>query len=362
MRILIFLSHPAQFLFYRNPVIRLREKGHTVFILIKTKDILSDLLDEQGWTYFNILPTERGKSKISILRSLISRDISIYKFVRKNKIQLLAGSDASLAHVGKMLGIDVITTLEDDYEVIRHLAKLTYPFTTRILVPDICHVGKWTKKKIGYSGYMKLSYLHPNVFTPDKSVLHISEDQPYFIIRLSKLGAHHDFGEKGISGEFLDKIISLLETHGKVYISSENELPEKYGSLRLNIPASAIHHYLCYAQMLICDSQSMAVEAAVLGTPSIRISSFSGRISVLEELEHKYKLTFGIKAEDENKALKTISELLSLNNLKSIFHQRRDIMLYDKIDVSAFVLWLINNYPSSIKTLNENPDFQFSFK
>jgi len=261
-----------------------------------------------------------------------------------------------------MLGIDVITTLEDDYEVIRHLANLTYPFSTQILVPDICRVGKWTKKKIGYSGYMKLSYLHPNVFTPDKSVLHISSDQPYFIIRLSGLGAHHDFGEKGISGEFLDKIISLLETHGKVFISSENELPEKYGSFRLEIPASAIHHYLCYAQMLICDSQSMAVEAAALGTPSIRISSFSGRISVLEELEHKYQLTFGIKPENENKALNIIGELLALKNLKAIFHQRRDIMLDDKIDVSAFVVWFIDNYPLSIKTLNENPDFLSSFK
>jgi len=63
MRILIFLSHPAQFLFYKNPVIRLREKGHVVFILIKTKDILSDLLDEHGWSYLNILPQERGSQK-----------------------------------------------------------------------------------------------------------------------------------------------------------------------------------------------------------------------------------------------------------------------------------------------------------
>jgi predicted glycosyltransferase len=38
----------------------------------------------------------------------------------------------------------------------------------------------------------------------------------------------------------------------------------------------------------------MAVEAAMLGTPSVRFSSFSGKIRVLEELEHTYKLTVGI--------------------------------------------------------------------
>ena len=39
--------------------------------------------------------------------------------------------------------------------------------------------------------------------------------------------------------------------------------------------------------MLVCDSQSMTVEAAILGIPSIRYSDFSGRIGVLEELEKR---------------------------------------------------------------------------
>ena len=38
----------------------------------------------------------------------------------------------------------------------------------------------------------------------------------------------------------------------------------------------------------------MAVEAAMLGTPSLRFNDFAGKIGVLEELEHKYELTFAI--------------------------------------------------------------------
>ncbi len=58
-----------------------------------------------------------------------------------------------------------------------------------------------------------------------------------------------------------------------------------------------MHHVLSFASLLICDSQSMSVEAAMLGVPSLRYSSFSGRISVLEELEHQYGLTYGINPE-----------------------------------------------------------------
>ena len=63
MRIVILLSHPAQFHFYKNAINILKEKHHEVFILIKTKDVLSRLLDENGYEYFNILPQERKKSK-----------------------------------------------------------------------------------------------------------------------------------------------------------------------------------------------------------------------------------------------------------------------------------------------------------
>ena len=185
MRILCFFSHPAQFLFYKNPIIKLRGKGHHVFTLIKTKDILSDLLDEVGWNYHNILPEERGSSIFSIITSIFIRDIKLFFFSRRIRAQLLMGTDASLAHAGKLLGIPCVSTSEDDYTVIKHLAYLTYPFTKYILTPAVCKVGRWDKKKIGYQGYMKLSYLHPKVFTPDKSLLSISKNTPFYLIRLT---------------------------------------------------------------------------------------------------------------------------------------------------------------------------------
>ena len=362
MNILLLLSHPAQFLFYKNIIIQLRSNGHKVFILIKTKDVLAKLLDEIGWSYYNILPKERGRSKYAILESLLKRDYSIFKFSRQNKIQLLLGTDASLAHVGKLLKIPCLTTLEDDYDVIKHLAMLTFPFSTNIIVPEVCRVGKWQRKKIGYAGYMKLAYLHPNRFSPDRSKLKLTKRQPYFLIRLSGLAAHHDFGVEGISYELLIKIIDKLSKYGRVCISSEKELPLRFQRYQLTIPVSDMHHYLFFAQMLICDSQSMAVEAAMLGVPSIRFSSFAGRIRVLEELEHNYQLTFGIKPSEPSKLLRKITELLIFSNLKEEFKLRRQHLLADKIDVTAFMVWFIENYPDSLEIMKINPEYQQRFK
>jgi hypothetical protein len=362
MNILCFLSHPAQFLFFRNTILNLRRSGHTVFILIKTKDILSSLLDEAGMDYINILPTPRGNSKFAILSSLIYRDEKIYQFARKRKISLMMGSDASLAHVSRFLGIPCITTTEDDYPVIRPLARLTYPFTTHILVPIVCDTGRWYSKKTGYNSYMKLAYLHPHYFIPDRSKVNIPTDKPYYLIRRSGLHAYHDYGIKGLNKDTLSKIISFLSEMGKVFISLERGSKSFFPDHQLNIPVSDIRHYLYFADLLISDSQSMSMEASVLGTPNIRVSDFAGRISVLEELEHKYHLTFGVKPAQQDKVLQMTRDILNMPDRKEIFRERRQKMLSDKIDVTAFLTWFIENYPSSFEIMKRDPGYQGRFK
>ena len=208
---------------------------------------------------------------------------------------------------------------------------------------------------------MKLAYLHPTWFTPQIEKIKNIE-QPYFLIRLSGLSAHHDFGIKGISIQILQKTIDLLSPYGRVYISSENSLPDDFKSYNLSIPKSDIHHYLYYSKMLICDSQSMAVEAAMLGTPSIRFSDFAGKISVLEELEHTYQLTYGISTSNPVKLFEKIEELINIPNLRETFQARRQQMLTDKIDVTAFMVWFIENYPQSVQTMKQNPEYQNKFR
>lgn len=49
-------------------------------------------------------------------------------------------------------------------------------------------------------------------------------------------------------------------------------------------------------------------------------------------------------------------------NLKEEWQRRRQKMLSEKIDVTAFMVWFIENYPDSVKVMKENPDYQYNFK
>jgi predicted glycosyltransferase len=364
MTYLFYFGHPAQYLFCRATIIELsRSNEHKIIITIKTKDVLEDLVKADHLPYINIQSKKRGGSKPAIILNMLKRNMAIFRLALKYKPSLMIGTDATIAQIGFLLNIPRITIVEDDYAVIKTLAKLTYPFTKHILCPSICDVGKWKKKKIAYNGYMKLGYLHPKVFSPNKAIVETYKlDETYAIVRLAKLTAHHDFGIKGISSQTLSRIIDKLkEKNIKVYISSEKQLDPAFSSYELKIDPSDMHHILSYSTLLICDSQSMSLEAAVLGVPSIRISDFAGKISVLEELEKKYRLTFGIKPEDDQHIFNTLDTLIQNTQIKNEFQSRRGKMLSDKICVTDFLLWFIQNYPRSLDTLKENSNYQDRF-
>ena len=106
----------------------------------------------------------------------------------------------------------------------------------------------------------------------------------------------------------------------------------------------------------------MAVEAAVLGAPALKFNDFAGKISILNMLENNYGLTFGFKSSEPAALLKKMDELIATTDLKSVFANRRNKMLQDTIDVSAFFAWLVGNYPQSISMIKENPDYQYKFR
>jgi len=364
MKYLFYVGHPAQYLFVRSTIRQLAASPeHRVTLLIKSKDVLEDLVRKDQVPYRNIQLKERRKGRLSILTSFLSRLLTLLPILLRTRPNLLIATDATVAQLGRLLGINRITIIEDDYEVIRNLARLNYPFTQTILCPEACGVGPYEAKKVGYKGYMKLAYLHPNVFTPDEGVRRrYGLTKPYVLIRLSALNAHHDFGIRGLTPSALRSVIDLVQARGyEVRLSAEADRTPEFAPYRLRIEPSDMHHVLAQASMLICDSQSMCVEAAMLGVPSLRYSDFVGRISVLEELEHTYQLTVGIPAGREEQLLDRLRTLLADPNLPATFQARRHRMLNEKIDVSAFLTWFLAHYPRSLRAMQRDPGYQTTF-
>lgn len=366
MNVLIQLSHPAHFHLYKNVAKNLMDDGHQVFILIKTKDILEDLLKASGLPYFNILQEAHRKSKLGIFWDMVVRDYRMIRFVNKHHIDLLTGSTVEVAQVGWLTRRYRINTGEDDMRIVPLFQKLAGPFIQTLLSPVTCDNWKLESKTVHYAGFHKLAYLHPNRFVPNKKVVekYFSADKPYFILRFAQLKAYHDIAAnaRGINTEIAQRLIDMLLPHGDVYITSERELESQFERYRLQINPLDIHHLLAFAKLYIGDSQSMAVEAAMLGTPSLRFNDFAGRIGVLEELEHKYGLTIGIPSSDPQGLYDKVGEMLAMPDLRAVFQERKNKMLSEKIDVTAFLTWFIESYPGSQKNMRDNPDYQWNFR
>ena len=372
MFFLIALNHPAHYHLFKNFRKEMINRGHKVVFSIKDKEVLSRLLDEESIDYIRMINrNDRKQDKaISIIKSnlveLIKGDFALYRFIKKNKPDFMIGTDVSISHIGLVTKVPSFVFNEDDLEINKLFCYSTYPFTKYIVSPSVCNTGRFKHKKIEYNGYQKLAYLHPNRFKADLSSLESSftENKKNYIIRMVSFTAGHDIEHQhsGINSELLDKIIMRLKKHGQVHISSEKGVPEKYSQYKLDIKVNNIHNYIAAADMFISDSQSMTVEASMLGTPSLRFNSFSGRISVLNELEYKYKLTHSFNVDNESGFLEKLDELLETDNLRTVYLERRKQMLNDKIDLTAFLVWLFENFPESVKEIENNPEIQSKFK
>ena len=346
MRILVYLGHPAHFHNYKNTIAALKEHGHQVEVLIKKKDILENLLQNAGIPYHNILEEGRKDSKTGIFLGIVKRALRLNRFCGKFHPDILTGSSVENSWIGPLRRIPVISIGEDDADVVPNYAKLTYPGASVILCPDTCDCGKWNNKAVKYPGYQELGYLHPENFNPDRFVVekYFNPDKPYFLMRFSGLNAHHDVGIRGIDNRIAGKLISLLEPHGDVYITSERPLGADFEKYRIAINPLDIHHVMAFADLYLGDSQTMAAEAGVLGVPFVRFNDFVGRIGYLDELENKYELGYGIKPDQEDKLYETVERLLAMPDRRAVFQGRRQRMLSEKINFADFLTQFIENY------------------
>jgi uncharacterized protein len=365
MRFLFYLVHPAKFQFHKIQINKLKEHGHTVDIVINTKDILEDLVLEEGWEYKNIFPNSRKIKGVHVyVAAAISLLLSIYrlwKFSRNKKYDLFIGD--ALTYLGRLKRIPSLYPTDDVLAAVPEQRTWFIP-ANYIIAPKVTDVGKYENKKIAYHGYKALAHLHPNHFAPDRNILsnELQNGSPFFLIRCTGFMATHDLNKSGISDDVLFRLIDILEPHGKVLISSERKLPARLEKYRLNVRKNDITHYIALASLFIGDSTTMSTEAAVLGTPSIEFDEYFYEIEQMIELEQKYGLIHCFRTDQEEEFLKKVSELVRIKNVKAKYESSRRRLLSDTIDVSGFLIWLFENYPHSIEQYMANPDIQYSFR
>ncbi|MEG0517587.1 MAG: DUF354 domain-containing protein [Bacteroidales bacterium] len=360
MKILIDIGHPAHVHLFKYLANELGGK-HKIYFSVRDIPVAKHLMDHYNMRYVDL-----GKKKDSLFGKFITvvvQNIKILFFVLKNGIDVGLSSGIILPHVSIITKMKSITFDDDDDLVEPLIVKYAHPFSDVILTPS--PIIRQSHKSLNYSGTHELAYLHPNRFAPDNTVLDelgLTHEQPYFIVRFVAFKGHHDVGHSGISLKNKRSLITLLNKFGRVIITSEREIEPEFEQYRLAISPEKIHSVMNYATLFIGDSQTMTSEAAVLGIPAFKCNTFAGKLSVPNELEYKYNLCHSFAPHDFDKMLIAIEKTLNSKIITKTYQERRKKMLSDKIDVTAFFTWFIENYPESINIMKENPDYQYQFK
>lgn len=342
MHILVDITHPAHVHFYRHAIRLWRERGHRVVITARRKDIAVELLERYGFNYVDMGATRSGMHGLAV--ELVTRNTKLFRFVWRQRPDVLTAIGGIFAaQVGWLARIPSVIFTDTENATLSNL--LTFPFASVICTPTCYEASVPAGKHVAYPGYQELAYTYPNRFCPDPEVLSlfgIKPDDHYIVMRLVSWGAAHDLRDRGFS--HIVDAVRLLERYGQVLISAESALPETLHTNRVTGPPEFVHHLLYYARLFIGESATMVSESAMLGTPAIFVSTSTRGYTNEQGIKYDLVYTFSDPVSRQQQALDKAVEILSDPKAKEKWRAKRDQMLADKIDVTQFIVDVVERY------------------
>jgi len=366
MKVGIFINTPAQFHFYRNIASGLEERGNEVRLLFRKYGEIGDLIRELG--YDATIFSYRANSKYGKILALPFDVMRAYKYLKEFRPDVVTGFGVYDAYTSLLLGSGCVVFNDSEPRVnpmsYSIQVKAYMPLVDVLLTPDSFR-DDLGKKHLKISSYKEMAYLHPNYYSPRKDILDelgVSKGEDYVLLRFNAFDAVHDAGIRGFTREDKIRLVKELEKYVHVFVSAEGQVPREIENNLLKVPKSRIHDVIYYAKLLVTDSQTMATEGALLGTPTIRSNKFVGPNDMgnFIELEERFGLMFNIR--DPNKAIQKALELVQVDGLKREWHKKRKKLLEEKIDITAFMVWFLENYPESLEEFRQNPNIQYRFR
>ncbi len=324
--------------FFKNTMKALSEKGHRVLVGARIKEFTLQLLNESGFEYTTL--TKKGIGLPGLVKELIEQQLKISRIIRSNSIDLMLQiSGIFNAPVGKYYGIPTLAF--SDTENDKYANSLSFSLSKYVISPTCFSReagGAWANQ-VHYPGYHELAYLSPR-YAPE-----VKHPDNRFLVRFVGWGAGHDIGEKSLSTESKIELVKLLSRFGSVHISSEAPLPDALAQYAFKMHPSEIHNFMAKCKLIVGESATMASEAACLGIPAIFISN-TGRGYTTEQ-DNRYDLLRHYRLDQWEEVLQRTEEWAG-EDLYDEWQQKRWKMLSDKIDVTSWLVDLVEGYPGSI--------------
>lgn len=338
MNILIDIGHPGHVHLFRNFAHVFMQQGHEVLFTVREKEHEIELLKDARLPYVRIgRHYSSGAAKIA---GLAYFNLKIFFVSLRFRPDFFLSHGSLYTLLSTLLLRKPNIALEDSGNM--EQVRLYLPFT-RAVITSTSFPGRYGSKQVFYEGYHELAYLHPNYFEPDRRVLHelgVGEGEPFFIVRLVAWRASHDRTRSGLTEGQKREIMNYLSARGKVFISSEGELPKDLESYRFPLGPERMHHALALATLFVGEGATMASESAVLGTPAIYINTI--RRGYLEEQERDYSLVTCFR--DFHGVTDKIGELLHNPALKAETKRRQQRLINEKCDLTMFLVHYIGGF------------------
>lgn len=347
MKYIFEVNHPKHYYQFKYIINKIIESGNSVYIIAYKKDILLNLLDEEKIEY-----KVMGENKSGLFNKIINSIPVFFRYInyiRKIKPDIFV-SKASFFSVIVAKIFNKPSIIFPDSEVVKLTNKIVAPLASKIVTPANFDLN-YGELHIRIDGFYEECYLASSSFKPNEKIFKkydIDKNIPFYILRFVAWSANHDVGQFGFSNEEKIQLVNTLDKYGRVFISAEySNIPAELNKYLLKIKANDIHHVLYYASAYIGDSQTMATESALLGTPSFRYNSFVGENDMSNFIILENKLDLLRNHSTFISLLKDVENNVSNPRSKNKWLQKRNAYFASKSDINIQLYNIIREISSN---------------
>jgi len=326
MRALIDIGHPAHVHYFRHLAKKITDNGGSVLFTLREKEMTLTLVKAYGLDYYSF-----GKAKRSIAGKIFAQFSITFKLLvaaLRYKPDVVLNSTHYSAFVSWLIRKPHIS-IEDTFNM--EQVRLYTPFTNVIITGDYPHPSM--PRQLLVDAFQESLYLRSEYFTPDPQVIRslgVEPGEKFSVVRFVSWTASHDMGLSGMSSENRVRAVEEFSSYGKVFITSEVELPRALEKFRVKIPVDKIHHLLYYASLVFSEGATMVTEAALLGTPSVYLSSKG--IYDSRYLAERYGIVFNLEEEEAiEKGCEILKESSNINDKRVREEIEKDTADYTSI-------------------------------
>ena len=319
-----------------------QSRGDELLIVARDKEVVARLLRKENFDFVDSGIIRRGN--FGRIIEYTERTKKILSLARKFKPDVLvAGDGFSIGPIGRILGIPSVSV--SDTEDQGMIPTLAYKVVTNVVTP-YCFMKDFGKRHTRFSGYYEMAYLNSKRFIPDPSVptfYGVKKGEKYSVIRFVSWDSCHDEHEAGLNLEQRRQLVQELSKHGKVLISSEGKFPEEFASYIVD--PMDMHSLLYYADFYFGDSQTMSIEAGLLGTPAIRCNSLVNKLHAkgqFNDFHYKYGIVYSYASFSD--AFAKLKELMADPKSKDKWKEKKERLENDTVDFTDFFFEYLHIY------------------